>query len=114
MEYIGLLTNGYPVIYNIGSNMFRLKVKSPTWKIFYVVFHKVQFLAISCLNIYLNGICNVSGILKFTLFANDTNIICSCDSTTSLCNTLNTELEKLNAWLLTSTNYHLTSKRQTI
>ena len=49
-------------------------------------------------NLYLNDICNVSSILEFTLFADDTNIIYSYDSTTSLCNTLNTELEKLNAW----------------
>ena len=50
-------------------------------------------------NLYLNDICNVSSILEFTLFADDTNIIYSHDSTTSSCNTLNTELEKLNAWL---------------
>ena len=35
--------------------------------------------------------------MEITLFADDTNIIHSHDSTTSLCNTLNTELEKLNA-----------------
>ena len=49
-------------------------------------------------NLYLNDIYNVSSILEFTLFADDTNIIYSHDSTTSLCNTLNTELEKTNAW----------------
>ena len=49
-------------------------------------------------NLYLNDICNVSSILEFTLFADDTSIIYSHDSTTSLCNTLNTELERLNAW----------------
>ena len=49
-------------------------------------------------NLYLNDICNVSSILEFTLFADDTSIIYSHDSTTSLRNTLNTELEKLNAW----------------
>ena len=49
-------------------------------------------------NLCLNDICNVSRILEFTLFADDTNIIYSHDSTTSLCNTLNTELEKLSAW----------------
>ena len=43
-------------------------------------------------NLYLNDICNVSSILEFTLFADDTNVIYSHDSTTSLCNTLNTEL----------------------
>ena len=44
-------------------------------------------------NLYPNGICNVSRILEFTLFADDTNIIYSHDSTTSLCNTINTELQ---------------------
>ena len=48
-------------------------------------------------NLYLNDICNVSSILEFTLFADDTNIIYSHDSTTSLCSTLNTELRKSNA-----------------
>ena len=37
-------------------------------------------------NLCLNDICNVSSILEFTLFADDTNIIYSHDSTTSLCN----------------------------
>ena len=34
----------------------------------------------------------------FTLFADDINIIYSHDSTISLCNIINTELEKLYAW----------------
>ena len=34
-------------------------------------------------NLYLNDICNVSSILEFTLFADDTNITYSHDSTTS-------------------------------
>ena len=50
-------------------------------------------------NLYLNDICNVSTIWEFTLFADDTNIISSHDSTTSLCSTLHAELRKLNAWL---------------
>ena len=37
--------------------------------------------------------------MEFSLFEDDTNIIYGHDSTTSLCYTLNTELEKLNAWL---------------
>ena len=36
--------------------------------------------------------------MECTLFADYADIIYSHDSTTSLCNTLNTELEKLNAW----------------
>ena len=48
-------------------------------------------------NLYLNDICNVSNILEVTLFADATNIIHCHDSSTSLCSTLNTELEKLNA-----------------
>ena len=49
-------------------------------------------------NLYLNGICNASSILDFTLFADNTNIVYSHDNTTSLCNTFNTELKKQNAW----------------
>ena len=45
----------------------------------------------------LNDICNVSCIYEFTLFADYMNIIYSHDSTTSLYNTLNTELEKFNS-----------------
>ena len=51
------------------------------------------------LNLCLNDICHVSSILEFTLFADDTNIMYSHDSTTSSCNILNAELQKLNAWL---------------
>ena len=40
----------------------------------------------------------VSGILEFSLFAYDTNIIYTHDGTTSLCYILNTELAKLFAW----------------
>ena len=48
--------------------------------------------------LYLNDIYNVSSILEFTLFADETNIIYSYDSTTSLCNIFNAELARLNAW----------------
>ena len=76
--------------------MYKLKELNPPWKEFYVVFCKVQFLALHCLIYFLM---TFSSILEFTLFADDTNIIYSHDSTTSLCNTLNAELKKLNAWL---------------
>ena len=47
-------------------------------------------------------------LLEFTLFADDTNIIYSHDSTTSLCNTLNAELKNLSAWLnLNKLSLHL-------
>ena len=55
--------------------MHKLNEQNPPWKVFCVVFHKVQFSAQNCLNIYLNDISNVLGILEFTLFADDTNII---------------------------------------
>ena len=57
-----------------------------------------SILSPALLNLYLNDICNVSSILEFTSFADDTNIIYSHYSTTSSCITRNTELEKLNAW----------------
>ena len=62
--------------------MYKLKKKNPTLE------------KILC---GLNDICNVSCILEFTLFADDMNIIYRHDSATSLYNTLNTELEKLNS-----------------
>ena len=49
-------------------------------------------------NLCFNDICKVSSIWEFTLFAYYPNIICSHDSTSSVCSALNTQLEKLNAW----------------
>ena len=42
-----------------------------------------------------NDICNVSKILKFILFADDTNIFCSGTDLKKLCKTVIQELKKL-------------------
>ena len=48
--------------------------------------------------LYINDICNVSDVLKFVLFADDTNIFCSHNSISSLCRIIEDELVKLNIW----------------
>ena len=44
--------------------------------------------------IYINDMCNVSDILKFILFADDTNIFCSCYKLHELSELVTTELQK--------------------
>ena len=48
--------------------------------------------------LYINDICNVSSVLNFTLFADDTNIFCSHDNVLSLCRLASNELDKLSVW----------------
>ena len=48
--------------------------------------------------LYINDICNVSKILSFILFADDTNIFCSNNDLVQLCKTITCELSKLNTW----------------
>ena len=77
--------------------MCKLKELNRPWKESYVEFRKVQFSALHCL-IYI--------LMTFVMYQAFWNlrylqmiqILFSHDSTTSLCNILNTELEKLNAW----------------
>ena len=48
--------------------------------------------------LYINDICNVSCILDFILFADDTNIFCSSNNIKELCKIVTCELNKLNIW----------------
>ena len=48
--------------------------------------------------LYINDICNISSLVKFVLFADDTNIFCSSNSLHDLQNLLNRELAKLFVW----------------
>ena len=48
--------------------------------------------------LFINDICNVSNLLKFVLFADDTNIFCSNENVEVLQDTLNRELAKLFVW----------------
>ena len=45
---------------------------------------------------YINDICNGSDILKFILFADDTNVFCADSDVARLVKASNTELDKLN------------------
>ena len=47
---------------------------------------------------YINDICNVSKLLKFILFADDTNIFNKGDDLHVLCREISSELDKLNVW----------------
>ena len=46
--------------------------------------------------IYMNEICNISPALKFTLFADDTNSICSGCNIYNMCKIISRELGKVN------------------
>ena len=48
--------------------------------------------------VYVNDIVNVSSLLRFVLFADDTNIFLSGDDAKEISKTLSIELEKLNSW----------------
>ena len=70
--------------------------------------------------LYINDIkCNVSNLLKFVLFADETNIFCSSTSLHDLQDTINRELDKLLVWFsvnrlslnLGKTNYMLFRSR---
>jgi hypothetical protein len=45
-----------------------------------------------------NDICNVSDLLKFVLFADDTNIFCSGEKLECISKVVSNELDKLNVW----------------
>ena len=70
--------------------------------------------------LYINDICNVSKILKFVLFADDTNILYSDANVNNLNNVVNSELDKLNTWFIinklslnvSKTNYILFGNRK--
>ena len=48
--------------------------------------------------LYINDISNSSAILKFVLFADDTNIFYSCENFEILCSTVNRELREVIQW----------------
>jgi len=50
--------------------------------------------------LYINDISNSSQLLKFILFADDTNIFYSCRDLNNLGTTLNNELDNVNRWLI--------------
>ena len=46
----------------------------------------------------INDMCNVSKLLKFILFADDTNLFRSSDNLEQLCHVVSAKLNKLNIW----------------
>ena len=48
--------------------------------------------------LYINDICNVSTLLKYVLFADDTNLLYEHENYETLCMNVNNELSKLNQW----------------
>ena len=48
--------------------------------------------------LYINDICNVSNILQFILFADDTNTFCSGENLHVLSNMISQEMKKLYVW----------------
>ena len=48
--------------------------------------------------LYMNYICNVSSLLRFVLFADDTNLLSSGDDVKEISKTLSKQLDKLNSW----------------
>lgn len=69
--------------------------------------------------LYVNDICNVSTLVKYILFADDTNMFCTDNNLTELHDMLNRELAKLCKWFavnklslnLSKTNYMLIRNR---
>ena len=47
---------------------------------------------------YVNGMCNTSMLLKSMLFADDTSLFCKGRDLNMICETVSTELNKLNTW----------------
>ena len=72
--------------------------------------------------VYINDICNASSILKFILFADDTNVFYSGVDIQTLCECISRELNKLHIWLsvnklslnVDKTNYILFGNRKYI
>ena len=70
--------------------------------------------------LYINDICNVSKLLKFILFADDTNILYSDSNIHNLISIINHEIDKLYTWFsvnklslnASKTNYMILGKRK--
>ncbi len=72
--------------------------------------HKSDFINITCgvpqgsilgqklFILYINDICRVTQLLKFVLFADDTNIFCSGENLQQTLETITTEINKLKLW----------------
>ena len=75
--------------------MWNLEMLDLHWKILFVVTLQGSTLGPLLFAIYMNDICNVSNILKFVLFADDTNIFTSDRNVAKQCSESNRDLNKL-------------------
>ena len=71
-------------------------------KVLFVEYLKAQFWGQHCL--YINDICNVSTLLKYFLFAGDTNLLYEHENYETLFMDVNNELPKLNLWFSITSN----------
>ena len=70
--------------------------------------------------LYINDISNASNLLRFILFADDTNVYYSGKNTSDVSNVLNQEMERVSDWLIANqlsinfkkTNYVIFKPRQ--
>ena len=96
-------------IYGVAYQWLRSYLSNTTQYVSYEG-HKSELLSIQCgvpqgsilglllFTIYVNDMCNVSKLLKFILFADDTNIFHSHSKLPDLISELNTELDKMYMW----------------
>ena len=69
--------------------------------------------------LYINDICNISPVLNFILFPDDTNLFCTGNNIHIVCKTVTCELDKLNCWFpinklslnLSKTNFMIFTKQ---
>ena len=76
-------------------SLYKLIMKNHVIPKLYLECLKVQYLDPNLFNLCINDICNTSNLWKF---ADDTNIFYSHQDINVLLNTINYELQKLNAW----------------
>ena len=72
--------------------------------------------------LYINDICNVSNILDFILYADDTNVFYKHENIDMMCKIVSVELDKLSTWLalnklelnISKTNFMIFSNNKSI
>ena len=99
----------YVCVNNVKSELLRVKCSVPQGSI----------LCPKLFILYINDICNISPVLNFILFADDTNLFCTGSNIHTVCKTVTCELDKLNCWFavnklslkLSKTNYMIFTKQ---
>ena len=85
----------------------------------FVEYLRVPFWARSYLFLFINDICNISKLLNFIIFADDTNIFCTGNNLEGTCKLISIELKKLQNWFalnkwslnVTKTNFMVFGKK---